>query len=57
MLIDIGWNPYVKGGMHDEMTRIMRVYMNTHPTLYDIAIRNALFSLGVPQKPTSPLKE
>ena len=53
MLIDIGWNPYVKDGIHNRMVEIMRLYMNKHPTMYDIAIRNALSSLGVEAKPVA----
>ena len=48
MFIDIGWTPYICGGIHDAMLWQMRQYLNANPVIYDLAINNALMTLGKP---------
>jgi len=46
-LMNIGWNPYIKDGIHDAMVNQMRDKLNRDPILYDLAIANCLMTLGV----------
>ena len=48
LLINIGWNPFVRNGIWDAMSWQMHTYLNQNPVIYDLAINNTLMTLGKP---------